>query len=112
MDKQTTKWLIIAAIIIGLIIVAVLIAKAAKPGTKTITGGGGTQTPGLGSLLGDVLQSDWWGNIFGGKKCDPKNQGFQMNGVFNPDKCGRPKEFECNPDKPGWNMQGFLDPGC
>lgn len=112
MDKQTIKWLIIAVIIIGLIVVALLIAKAAKPRTKTITGGGGTQTPGLGNSLGNILggvfQGNWWQNIFGGSfslsDCDPNRPGYTKKGK---------KDTRCTTTNvSGYTLKGNCVNGC
>jgi|SRR3990167_10911473 len=127
MDKSTIKWLIIAAVIIGLIIVAVLIAMAAKPGTKTITGGGTTQTPGLGGTLGNILggvfSGNWWSNIFGGGgagnyetvNCDPNRPGYDKDGTPNPN-CGKSyagcTAGKCDPARPGFDECGFLNSNC
>lgn len=115
--NKTVKWILIA---VAIIVAVALIIWAVKSFSK----GNGAQPPslpsgppagpadGIADVLGNIFNSNFWNQLFAGKKCNPNNPGFQYNGVYNPDKCGTAPGLGCDPNRPGWNLGGFMDPSC
>lgn len=115
MSQKTINIIIIVLISIAIIIgIFAFIQSNKQPAPRP----DGTLPPkqGFGAALGTVLsqaiEGDWWKNLVGQKKCDPNNLGFQIDGVYNPSKCGTPSGLECDPNRAGWNKAGFLDVNC
>jgi hypothetical protein len=116
--NKTLKYFIIAVaslVALGLII---WIIKYFIDQNSAGTGPGGNPnpnpSPGTGNAIVDGLGgliNNFIGGFFG-KGCDKNNLGFQKDGVYNPDKCGRPAELGCDPNRPGWNIAGLPDVSC
>lgn len=112
--NKTVKWILIALAIIAAIVLIIigikyLLEQSAPPAPAPPPAGGPSNAivDALGALVAGL------GGLFGGaKKCDPARPGFQKDGVYNPDKCGRAPGLECDPNRPGWNLGGFMDPSC
>lgn len=115
MDKSVKYLLIALGIIAGVVLIIVVIkyfldqSGGTQPPGPTLDPGNNTNTS-LVDSLGNFV-NNFIGGFFG-SACDKNNLGFQKNGVYNPDKCGRPANLACDPNRPGWNIAGLPDVSC
>lgn len=126
---MSTGWKIAIAIIaiIGLIVLAVVIAKATTPQPVVTTQQQQSGT-GFSGNLGNIIAGaigGFLGNLFGGGgkdndtpatvQCDPNRAGYELDGTPNAN-CG--KDYtgcvagKCNPNRYGYDECGFPNVNC
>lgn len=115
--NKTVKYILIAVAVIAVIAFAIWGIKSYLDSrVPTTAPPAGPPYPTTGNTITDILAGLFSGgfftSLFAGNKCNPNNPGFQNNGVYNPDKCGRAPGLGCDPNRPGWNLGGFMDPSC
>lgn len=110
MKNQTLKWILISLVIIVVLIALYFLWKSQQPtppvqqGTQPTPSTGGA----LGGILGEIFNSGWINNLFGGGIKGGSGQTTNNSGYTTIGNCVN----GCDDGNPGHDCDGFLSTNC